>query len=109
MITCSSDNVVYNKKSSYPYGMATSVEPFHETQANIEAALTDILALENAPRISMDIPMIAGNFPALGEKITIPDTAHVANLSSYIRARKLQYDFVNAIINVEGEGAIAAG
>jgi len=107
MITCSSDSVIYNKKSSYPYGMTTSVEPFHETQANIEAALTDILALENAPRISMDIPMIAGNFPALGEKITIPDTAHVADLDSYIRVRKMQYDFVNTIINIEGEGAIA--
>lgn len=51
--------------------------------------------------------MIAGNFPALGEKITFPDTAHVANLSSYIRVRRLQYDFVNTIINVEGEGEVA--
>lgn len=108
MITCSSDNVVYNKKSAYPYGPTTSVEPFHETQANIETALTDILALENAPRISLDVPMVAGNFPALGEKITIPDTAHVADLSSYIRVRKLQYNFSDMIINVEGEGAIAA-
>jgi hypothetical protein len=78
MVTCSSDSVVYNAKSSYPYGPTTTTDPYHETAANINAALTDILALENAPRISLDIPMVAGNFPALGEKITIPDTAHVA-------------------------------
>ncbi len=107
MITCSSDGVVYNAKSSYPYGPTTTTDPYHETAANINAALADILALENAPRISMDIPMIAGNFPALGEKITIPDTAHVADLSSYIRVRKLQYNFVDMIINVEGEGEVA--
>jgi len=108
MITCSSDNVVYNAKSAYPYGPTTNVDPYHETAANINTALADILALENAPRISLDVPMVAGNFPALGEKITIPDTAHVADLSSYIRVRKLQYNFVDLIINVEGEGAIAA-
>lgn len=108
MITCSSGGVVYNAKSSYAYGPSTDVEPFHETQANIEAALADIIALENAPRISLDVPMVAGNFPSLGEKITIPDTAHVADLSSYIRVRKLQYNFFDMIINIEGEGAIAA-
>ena len=107
-ITCSSDSVVYSAYSSYPYGTTTSVEAYHETQANIEACLDDILAIENAPRISFDVPMIAGNFPKLGQKITIPDTAHVANLASWIRVRKLQYDFINDRINIEGEGGIAA-
>jgi hypothetical protein len=52
--------------------------------------------------------MIAGNFPKLGEKITLPDTANVADLSSWIRVRKLKYDFVGNVINIEGEGAVAA-
>lgn len=108
-IQCSSKSVVYSKYSAYPYGQMTTIDPYHETQANIEAALTDILAIENAPRISLDVPMIAGNFPLLGKKIIIPDTAHVADLSSWIRAGKLQYDFLNDTINIEGEGGIAAG
>jgi hypothetical protein len=98
----------YYKLSSYPYGDTMTVTPYHTTQANIEAALTDILAIENAARITLDVPMIAGNFPAPGRKIVIPDTAHVVNLSSWIRARKLRLDFINDSINIEGEGAIAA-
>jgi len=107
-ITCSSGGVVYSEVSAYSYGTTTSVEPYHSTQANIEAALTDILAIENSPRINISVPMIAGNFPRLGQKITIPDTSHIADLSSWIRARKLSYDFLNDSINIEGEGAIAA-
>ncbi len=106
MITCSYGGTVYNKASAYPYGPTTTTDPYHETQANIEAALTNILAIENAPRVALDLPMIAGNFPKLGEKIIIPDTGCVVDLSSWIRARKLQYDFINQIINVEGEGAV---
>ncbi len=108
MIECSSGGVVYNQKSSYPYGQTTSIEPFHETEANIEAALTDILAIENSPGFVFKVPMIAGNFPRLGQKITIPDSGPVADLSSWIRARKLQFDFVQNEISIEGEGAIAA-
>lgn len=98
----------FAKFSAYPYGTTETVEAYHTTQANIETALDDILAILNAPRIILDVPMIAGNFPRLGQAITIPDTAHVAGLSSWIRARKLQYDFVENIINIEGEGAVAA-
>jgi hypothetical protein len=94
--------------SSYPYGVDLPVTAYHTTGANITAACDDILAIENLPRVRLDVPMIAGNFPALGEKIIIPDTANVANLSSWIRVRKLAYDFINNSINVEGEGAIAA-
>ena len=83
-----------------------TVAAYHTTQANIEAALTDTLAIENAARVIFDVPMIAGNFPKLGQRITIPDTAHVADLESYIRVRKLQFDFINTIINIEGEGGL---
>lgn len=98
----------YSRFSSYPHGGELSVNQYHTTEANINTALDDIIAIENSPRIAVEIPMIAGNFPALGEKIAIPDTSNVVNLSSWIRARKLTYDFMNATIRVEGEGAIAA-
>ena len=94
--------------SAYPYGSAVSVAAYHTTEANIITACDNILAIENAARLRLDVPMIAGNFPAPGKKIIIPDTAHVVSLSSWIRARKLSYDFINNSINIEGEGVIAA-
>jgi len=98
----------YKTFSSYPYGRSLTIQPYHTTEANILAAMSDILAIENAPRVTFDIPMIAGNFPLIGEKIVLPDTAHVADLASWIRTRKLTYDFLNDQIKIEGEGAIAA-
>lgn len=104
------DEITYKASSSYPYGSSLSVDCYHTTEANIQAAIDDILTLENSQRISnLCIPMIAGNFPLLGQRIDIPDTAHVADLSSYIRARKLTFDFIGDQIKIEGEGVIAAG
>lgn len=103
-----SDSVTYKAASSYAYGQTTSVTAYHETQANIETALADIITLENSPRTSLSVPMIAGNFPVPGRKIIIPDTAHVAALASWIRARKLTFDFINNRVEIEGEGGIAA-
>jgi hypothetical protein len=99
----------YRVFSAYPYGTTLDVTPYHTTQANIETAITDILAIENAPRVTLDVPMIAGNFPNPGRKIILPDTAHVADLSSWIRARKIRYDFISDMVNLEGEGTVAAG
>jgi hypothetical protein len=103
------DSVTYASSVAYPYGETITVEPYHTTQANIEAALEDILSIENAPRVNFDVPMIGGNFPALGKRINILDTAHIADLSAWIRARKMRFDFLNDSINIEGEGGIEAG
>lgn len=108
LLTCEYSGTQYQVASSYSYGSQESISPYHATEANIEAALTDILAIVHAPRITFDMPMIAGNFPKLGEKITIPDTSNVEDLSSWIRARKLSFDFMNDSITIEGEGGIAA-
>ncbi|MFA6100461.1 MAG: hypothetical protein WC750_06370 [Patescibacteria group bacterium] len=97
-----------NVASAYPYGQSLTVTPYHTTGANILTAITDILAIENAARVTLDVPMIAGNFPLPGKKIIIPDTSHVVDLSSWVRARKLRYDFLNNQINIEGEGVVAA-
>lgn len=94
--------------SAYPYGADMTINAYHTTEANIITACDDILTIENAARVRLDVPMIAGNFPGLGKKIIIPDTAHVVGLSSWIRTRKLSFDFINNSINIEGEGVIAA-
>jgi hypothetical protein len=108
LLTCDYSGTQYQVESAYSYGSTESVQSYHTTKTNIETALADLLATVNAPRISFDMPMIAGNFPHLGEKIIIPDKANVKDLSSWIRARKLSYDFMNDCIKIEGEGAIAA-
>jgi hypothetical protein len=102
------DNQIYSAQSTYKYGRSVSVSAHHIYKTQIEAALADILTVENAPRVCFSIPMIAGNFPKMGEKITIPDTANVANMSSWVRVRKLQYDFSNDTVQIEGEGGIVA-
>jgi len=105
-IRCTVGTASYSKSSTYAYGTPVDVQPYHVAKVPIETALTNILTCENAPRASVQVPMVAGNFPAPGEKVTFPDTGNVADLSTYIRVRKLQYDFVNAMITLEGEGAI---
>jgi hypothetical protein len=94
--------------SDYPYGEALTETQFHNTTANIQDALDNILDIENSPRACITIPMEAGKFPTIGEKITFPDTGNVVDLSSYIRVRKITYDFMAEEIMIEGEGAIAA-
>lgn len=99
----------YKVFSAYPYGTETTVDAYHTTEANITTAITDILAIENAARITVDVPMIAGNFPRPGQAVILPDTAHVADLSSWVRARKLQFNFLTDRITIDGDGEVAAG
>jgi hypothetical protein len=94
--------------SDYPYGEALTETQFHNTTSNIQSALDDILDIENSPRVAFRIPMEAGKFPTIGEKITFSDTGNVVDLSSYIRVRKIIYDFMEEKIEIEGEGAISA-
>lgn len=108
ILACTYGGNTFYATSPYSYGSSATMEPYHTTQSNIETALADIVALVNARRSTIDMPMIAGNFPKLGEKITFPDTSNVANLLSWIRARKLTFDFMNDAITIEGEGGMAA-
>ena len=49
----------YNQNSSYPYGNELSVAQYHDTQANVEACLADILTIVNRPKVTLDIPFLA--------------------------------------------------
>lgn len=93
--------------SAYPYGEMSEIDPYHQTEANIEAALADILVLENQDKISVAVPMIAGNFPKLGQKVAFTDSSTVKSQSVWVRARQLRLNFVNETIEIEGEGVIA--
>ncbi|MBW1777095.1 MAG: hypothetical protein JRJ54_05805 [Deltaproteobacteria bacterium] len=97
----------YMRKSAYPYGKEVKVDPYHGTQANIEAALDDILAVLNAPRCRLPVPLL-GSLPLPGEKISWTDTALASDTAAWIRARALTFDFAKERVVIEGEGGLAA-
>lgn len=108
ILTASVAGTPYEVASSYPYGTPATIEPYHTTEANIKTALTDILTIIHSPRTAIRAPLIAGNFPLLGEKLTLADTSNVADIAAWFRVRKMAFDFINDEIQLEGEGAISA-
>lgn len=96
----------FSAVSSYTYGTEESVTAYHDTQANIETALADIITVANRARTELPIPF-AGDVPDPAEKITFPDTSNVADLSTYIRTRTLTYDFDNEEVIIDGDGVIS--
>jgi hypothetical protein len=96
----------YMRKSSYVYGQEVKIDPYHVTQANIEAALDNILVVLNKPRCRLPMPLI-GSLPAPGKKISWTDTALGVDTDAYICARILTYDFAKERVTIEGEGAIS--
>lgn len=95
------------RTSSYPYGQPLSLTAYHDTGANIDDALDDIITTLNSPRARLKIPF-AGSVPTPGQKISWPDTALGADTDIWIRVRGITYDYDNEEIILEGEGALAA-
>lgn len=96
----------YSRTSSYPYGDELTVDQYHDTQTNVEAALDDIIAIENKVRATIAIPFI-GNIPAPGEKISWVDTSQTQDMAAWIRARVFRYNFVDEYVLIEGEGEVS--
>ena len=102
-----SDAGGFYRESSYPYGSSLSLDAFHNVQGNIEAALDNVIAVNNKAKAALRIPLI-GSQPAPGEKISWSDTSLGTDTDMYIRARTIQHDFDNEEFIVAGEGAISA-
>ena len=88
---------------SYPYGKEMSVTPYHDTKSNVLAALTNILTVLNKTTAEIRMP-ITSTLPDPGKRLTFSDTQLITNISTYLRARTLIYDFNNEEIIVTGEG-----
>lgn len=97
----------FSAVSSYTYGVEEILTAYHDTQANVETALADVVTVANRARAELPIPF-AGNIPDPAEKVTFPDTSNVADLSTYIRTRVITYDFDNEEVIVEGDGVVSA-
>jgi hypothetical protein len=99
----------YDKESvvtgDYPWGEEIEVEPYHDTLANITAALTNILTVMNKDTATISLP-ITTSLPAPGKKLTFSDNQMPQDMSTYIWARTLQFDFENDEVMISGEGVI---
>ncbi len=97
----------YKRFSAYPYGGEISMATeFADTQARVEAALDNILTVANAPRARLRVPFI-GSLPTPGKRLSWTDTSLGQDLSMWIRARTLTYDFAAEEVIIEGEGALS--
>jgi len=98
----------FSQFSAYPYGRDMTVTQYHDTQANAEAALVNIMSVWHKPRARFRIPLL-GSIPTPGKKLSWTDTAQGQDTDMYIMARSIQYDFDNEEAIIDGEGAISAG
>ena len=96
----------YVSTSSYPYGSEVSFPiEFINTQAEIEAALANVITVMNLARCNLRLPFI-GSFPTPGKKVSWTDTSLGEDTDVYIRARTFMYDFENEEVIIEGEGVL---
>lgn len=91
--------------SSYTYGDTENYEAYHDTQANVEAALTDIITISNRKRVIVPIPFSA-SLPIPGQKISFTDSSLYISTGVEMWVRALTYDFDNDKIFIEGDAIL---
>ena len=98
---------IATRTSGYPYGQELYLNSYHDTAANAEDCLDDILTLTHKPRMRLMIPW-EGNTPVLGEAFNWTDESMQGPSVASIRVRSLQYRFMGQReeIIVEGEGSL---
>lgn len=88
---------------SFSYGKEISITPYHDTRSNIAAALTNILTILNKDIAEIRLP-ITTTLPNPGKKLTFTDTQMIVDVSTYIRARNITFDFNSENLIITGEG-----
>ena len=79
---------------------------YHGTEANIEAALADILEIANRPTIELN-SMISDSPPTIGGCYSFTDESHYQPLTVTARISDAVYNFDNEMMQSTGAGAIA--
>jgi len=97
----------YSRPGTHKYGNELSVSQYHDTEANVNTALDDIVTIWEKPRANLPIPFL-GSMPNPGEKISFTDTSLAQDTDIWIRARNITFDFKNEEVIIEGEGAVSA-
>jgi len=106
-VTATSGDNDYRRTSAFTFDKSVSVTPYHTGQTQIEDALDRILAILNAPRVELTIPMQADNLPMPGERINLLDKRQYKETNSWIRGRMFTFDIANRKVKVTGEGGIS--
>lgn len=95
----------YTVGPAVPQGQAKTINPFHTTKSNVRAALQDILKILAMDVAEVTVPI--GTFlDDPGRKMTFLDTHVPVNTSTYIRVRRLAYDYAKGKVLLRGEGVI---
>lgn len=98
----------FSQFSAFSHGKNLSVTQYHDTEANVNTALNDIMTIWHKPRTRFRIPFL-GSIPTPGKKLSWTDTGQAQDTDMFIMARSISYDFDNELVIVDGEGAISAG
>lgn len=98
----------YYVSGTAPYGSVIDISPVcHGTQANIEAALANILTIIESRGAEVTIPIATGLIPVIGEAISWTDESYDQNISMSIRTAGIIYDFDQYEFTIEGRGSIS--
>lgn len=96
----------HSVESSYTYGEDQTVDPYTDVRDDIDILIDNILDIRHRLRSDITIPL-QGNLPVPGEKITWTDESFFDDLTLWIRARDITYDFDNEEITISGEGGVS--
>ena len=95
----------YTQESAYEYGQTKEIMEYCTNQAQVETALSNILAISNKSGCRLRMPF-TGDIPLIGEKISWTDTSLGMDTDVYIRCRAVQYNFDSEEVIIEGEGVL---
>jgi hypothetical protein len=88
---------------SFPYGQDVDLTPYDDSKTNVKSALQNILGILTKIQGEIRIP-ISATLPDPGKKLTWGDEILVVDTTTWVRARRLSYDFDNEEIVITGEG-----
>ena len=88
---------------SFPYGQDINFTPYHDSVANVQTALQHILGTLTKIQGEIRLP-ISATLPDPGKKLTWGDEILVVDTETWIRARRLSFDFESEEIVITGEG-----
>jgi len=98
----------YTRFSAYPHGRRMEVASYNsDTEVKNNAALDNIITLENRSRCTVEIPMSV-NIPSPGEKITFTDTRVEVSTDIELYARTFRFDLQKSFVGIEGDAVITA-
>jgi len=98
----------FSQTSAYAYGKELSVAQYHNTEANVNVCLNNIITIMNRPRVEISTPFL-GSVPTPGAKRTWTDESQGTDLGVTMYVRNITYEFNpdRDEIILKGDGVLA--